>query len=115
MQDEIVGKVVTTLGLIFKLDEMKTPHGASFRPTDNLEAYDDFLRGDEYYFRLTKEDNAKALQWFQEAIKLDSRFGAAYAAMGVGLLAKCMESVERESSSRPRAFRWNGAQSAYRG
>ncbi len=31
MQDEIVGKVVTTLGLIFKLDEMKTPHGASFR------------------------------------------------------------------------------------
>ncbi len=27
VQDEIVGKVVTTLGLLFKLDEMKLPHG----------------------------------------------------------------------------------------
>ena len=26
VQDEIVGKVVTTLGLLFKLDEMKLPH-----------------------------------------------------------------------------------------
>ena len=75
------GKVVTTLGLIFKLDEMKTPH-SSFRPTDNLEAYDDFLRGAEYFWRLTKDDNAKARQWYREAIKLDPKFGEAYALLG---------------------------------
>src|ERR1700674_3362295 len=56
VQDEIVSKVVTTLGLLFKLDEMKVPHGGSFRPTDSLEAYDDCLRGVEYLFRFTKDD-----------------------------------------------------------
>jgi adenylate cyclase len=82
MQDEIVGKVVTTLGLIFKLDEMKTPHGASFRPTDNLEAYDDYLRGIEYHFRFSKDDDEKAVRWCQKALELDPRFGEAYALAG---------------------------------
>src|ERR1700736_1408490 len=41
VQDEIVGKVVTTLGLLLKGDEMKLPHGLSpGQPTDNPEAYD---------------------------------------------------------------------------
>jgi adenylate cyclase len=81
VQDEIVGKVVTTLGLIFKLDEMRAPY-STFRPTDNLEAYDDFLHGIEYHFRFSKDDNPKARQRFQEAIKLDPKFGDAYAFVG---------------------------------
>jgi adenylate cyclase len=81
MQDEVVGKVVTTLGLLFKLDEMKLPHAGSFRPTDNLEAYDDHLRGVEYSFRETKDDNAQARHWDQKAIKLDPSFGEAYGAL----------------------------------
>jgi adenylate cyclase len=82
VQDEVVGKVVTTLGLLFKLDEMKLPQPGSFRPTDNLEAYDDHLRGVEYLARGTKDDNAKARHWFQEAIKLDPGYGEAYALLG---------------------------------
>jgi adenylate cyclase len=82
VQDEIVGKVVTTLGLLLKLDEMNVPHGASFRPTENLEAYDDCLRGSEYLFRLTREDNAKAQEWYQKAVKLDPEFGEAFASLG---------------------------------
>jgi len=74
--------VVTTLGLLFKMEEMKLPQGASFRPTDNLEAYDDYLRGSEYSWRETKDDNAQARRWEQEAIKLDPRFGEAYALLG---------------------------------
>jgi adenylate cyclase len=46
LQDEIVGKVVTTLGLIFKLDRLKRWMGV--HPTDNLEAFDDFLRAASY-------------------------------------------------------------------
>jgi adenylate cyclase len=82
MQDEIVGKVVTTLGLLFKLDEMNSPHGSSFRPTDNLEAYDDFLRATEYSWRMTKDDNAKARQWDEKVIALDPKFAEAYASLG---------------------------------
>src|SRR5262249_24528178 len=63
VQDEIVSKVVTTLGLLFRLNEMKVPHDAPVHPTSNLEAYDDFLRGVEYGFRYTKDDNAKARRY----------------------------------------------------
>ena len=82
VQDEIVSRVVTTLGLIFKLDEMKLPHSGSIQPTDNLEAFDDGLRGAEYYWRVTKDDNAKARQWGQKAIDLDPKYAQAYAGLG---------------------------------
>jgi adenylate cyclase len=82
VQDEIVTKVVTTLGLIFKLDEMKVPGGGAFRPTDNLEAYDDFLRSVEYHYRGTKDDEAKARQWVEKAVALDPEFGEAYSLLG---------------------------------
>jgi adenylate cyclase len=82
VQDEIVGKVVTTLGLIFKVVEMKLPHSGSAQPTENLEAFDDYLRATQYIFRPTKDDNAKARQWLQKAIDLDPKYAAAYAFLG---------------------------------
>jgi len=82
VQDEIVGKVVTTLGLLLKLDEMKTPHGASFRPTDNLEAYDDMLRATAYSWRQTKDDSARAREWIEKAIALDPKYAEPYALLG---------------------------------
>lgn len=54
LQDEIVQKIVTTLKLQLTLDEK----GYSVRKhTDSLEAYDAFLRGMEFYWRLTQKDN----------------------------------------------------------
>ena len=52
------------------------------RPTDNLEAYDDFLRGANTIWRFTKDDNAKARQWIEKAIELDPKFAEAYALLG---------------------------------
>src|SRR5713226_6398198 len=52
LQDEIVQKIMTTLKLQLTLQE----YGYSARKhTDNLEAYDAFLRGVEYSLRVTKE------------------------------------------------------------
>jgi tetratricopeptide (TPR) repeat protein len=51
-------------------------------PTDNLSAYDSFLRGMEYFFRLTKEANAQARQMFERAIELDPEYAEAYAGLG---------------------------------
>jgi len=84
VQDEIVGKVVTTLGLILKLDKMEVPHIGSAQATDNLEAFDDLLRAAEYVWRPTndKEDNVKAQQWFEKAIELDPKYAEAYAGLG---------------------------------
>jgi adenylate cyclase len=84
VQDEIVGKVVTTLGLLLKLDEMKIPHLGNARPTDNLDAFDDFLRAGEYAWRPTndKDDYVKARQWLEKAIALDPKYAEAYASLG---------------------------------
>src|SRR5437867_5509486 len=71
LQDEIVQKIVTTLRLQLTLQEQ----GWVVRKhTDNLEAYDAFLRGVEYLFRFTKEANTQARQQYEKAITLDPRY-----------------------------------------
>jgi adenylate cyclase len=82
VQDEIVGKVVTTLGLLLKVDEMKIPHWGNSRPTENLEAFDDYLRGVEFFSLGTKSDFDKARQLMEKAINLDPKYAEAYAFLG---------------------------------
>jgi adenylate cyclase len=79
LQDEIVQKIVTTLRLQLALQEQ----GYIVRKhTDNLEAYDSFLRGLEYFNRLTKEATAQARQMFEKALALDPQYAEAYASLG---------------------------------
>jgi len=76
LQDEIVQKIVTTL----KLQLTLWGQGILVRKTtDNLEAYDSYLRGVEYFYRLTKEANLQARQMFEKAVELDSQYAEAYA------------------------------------
>jgi adenylate cyclase len=51
--------------------------------TDSLIAYDHFLRGIEYYFRGTKEENLISRKSFHQAIEIDAGFARAY-----GMLAR---------------------------
>jgi adenylate cyclase len=79
IQDEIVQKIVTTLKLQLSLVEQ----GYLFRKgTDNVEAYDSFLRGVEYFVRTTKEANAQARQLFEGVIALDPQYANAYTMLG---------------------------------
>src|SRR5262245_716040 len=67
LQDEIVQKIVTTLKLQLTLEEQ----GYSVRKhTDNLDAYDAFLRGLECHSRFTKEAIAQERQMLEKAIAL---------------------------------------------
>ena len=50
--------------------------------TTNLEAWEKWLQGDEYFFRFTKEDNATARRLFEEAIVLDPEYAFAYVMLG---------------------------------
>src|ERR1700722_3283152 len=79
VQDEIVGKVVTTLRLLLKFDELKLPHWANSQPTENLEAFDDYLRAREIWSLGTKDDNETAQRWIEKAIDLDPKYAEAYA------------------------------------
>jgi len=46
-------------------------------------AYDAFLRGWEHFRRATPRDYAKAIPYFEQAIKLDHDYGRAYAALAL--------------------------------
>ncbi len=48
------------------------------RSSENLEVYDDLLRGAEYLFSFTKDGNAKARQMFERTIELDRKYAYAY-------------------------------------
>src|SRR5262245_43356501 len=76
LQDEIVQQIVTTLRLQLTLQEQ----GFSVRKhTDNLEAYDYFLRGVESFNRFTKEATVQARQMLEKALALDPQYAEAYA------------------------------------
>ncbi len=84
LQDEIVRRIVTTLKLQLNLREQGVL--AVDKQTDNLEAFDDFLRGLGYYWTFTKEGNAKARQMFEKAIELDPSYADAYSFLGENYL-----------------------------
>src|SRR5262249_43304180 len=80
VQDAVVQKMVTTLKLQLSLREQGV---LARRPQENLEAYDAFLRGLEYFYRLTKEGNVQARQLFEHAMALDPAYAEAYAFLGL--------------------------------
>jgi TolB-like protein/class 3 adenylate cyclase len=51
------------------------------RPTQNITAYDLYLKGREYYLRLNEQDNFNAMELFVDALKLDPEFGMAHAGL----------------------------------
>ncbi len=80
LQDELVRRIVTTMGLTLSLwEKHDIPEP---RRTDNIEAYDDDLRGWAYLLTFTQEGAAKARKMFQKAIELDPKYADAYAGVG---------------------------------
>jgi adenylate cyclase len=101
LQDEIVQKIVTTLNLQLTLQE----HGHIVRKrTDNLEAYDTFLRGVEYFYRFTKEGNAQARTLFEKTVELDPQYAEAYAWLGWTYLMALIQQWTPAPQTLQRAF-----------
>ncbi|MEE9147649.1 MAG: adenylate/guanylate cyclase domain-containing protein, partial [Candidatus Tectomicrobia bacterium] len=76
LQDEITQKIVFALQV--KLTPEEQARLRRF-PTENLEAYDSFLRGREYWNRFTQEANIQARRLYERALELDPQYAAAYA------------------------------------
>ena len=79
VQDEIVQQIGATLRV-----EVVEAEQARVRriPTENLTAYDAWLRGREYWWRITKDDNIQARQLFERALELDPQYAEAYTGLG---------------------------------
>ena len=52
------------------------------KPTKNVTAYEDYLKGREYYRKYTPEDNEKAIQYFKKSLDADPNYAYAYAGLG---------------------------------
>jgi serine/threonine protein kinase/Tfp pilus assembly protein PilF len=78
VQDEIASKIAQALRVTLSPQEQEA---IAAKPTDNLQAYDLYLRGKSYARRLQRQDLEFALQMFENAVILDPNFALAYAAI----------------------------------
>src|SRR5262249_21307792 len=101
LQDALVQKMVTTLKLQLSLWEQGV---LARRPQENLEAYDAFLRGLEYFYRDTKEGHAQARQLFEHAVALDPAYAEAYAFLGWNYRLEWLFQWSRDPQVLERAF-----------
>jgi serine/threonine protein kinase/tetratricopeptide (TPR) repeat protein len=76
LQDEIARKIAEALRITLSPQEEEQ---LSAKPTDNLQAYDLYLRGRSYARRLTRQDLEFALQMYENAVTQDPEFAHAYA------------------------------------
>jgi adenylate cyclase len=79
LQDDITEQVVTALAV--KLTNAERER-LNRRQTENLEAYDYYLKGQDLAARRSKINNRAAQDLLGEAIKLDPEFAMAYALLG---------------------------------
>ncbi len=78
VQDEIARSITQALRITLTPQEEKA---IARKPTENLQAYDLYLRGRSFARRETHPDLEFALQMFEAAIGLDPRFAMAHAAV----------------------------------
>lgn len=78
LQDRINAKIISALAI--HLTEQDQAQLASTE-TSNPEAYDEFLRGWERHWQVTREDFAQAEIHFKKALELDPGFSRAHAAL----------------------------------
>ena len=78
VQDEIARNIAEALRITLSPQEQAA---LAAKPTENLQAYDQYLRGKSYARRMTRQDLEFALQMFEGAVALDPEFALAHAAI----------------------------------
>jgi TolB-like protein len=79
LQDHVTSSVVGAIAPMLQREEIKR---ARRKPTENLGAYDYYLRGLASARRWTRDANNEALQLFRRAIQLDPGLACAYGMAG---------------------------------
>jgi TolB-like protein/class 3 adenylate cyclase len=79
LQDRVTASIV---GAIAPKLEQAEIERAKRKPTENLDAYDYFLRGRAAFYQWTREANDDAQRLFYRAIDLDPEFASAYGMAG---------------------------------
>ncbi len=97
IQDEISGHIVQALKIILGADEKEAMIHAQ-KPTENLEAYEYYLRGRYFWQRRGEENIRHAIDLFEQATKLDPQFARAWSSLAAayGTLPTYSDALEDE-------------------
>ncbi len=112
IQDEMARKIAEALRVTLSPQELEA---LAVKPTENLQAYDLYLRGKRYARRQIRQDLEFALQMFENAVAIDPSFALAHAAcanacaMFYSNFSRDQVWVERarEASGKALALRWD--------
>ncbi len=80
LQDKITSKIVSALAVKLSPSEKEK---IADKGTDNVLAYEAFLKGTEHRAKQTPEDYLKAIEYYKQALKIDPNFYRAHAAIGL--------------------------------
>lgn len=80
LQDTLLREVLSSLPLATAANH---PDPVGDYGTDDLEAYDYYLRGQAFYHLASAEDNERARQMFRRALEIDPDFARAYAQLAM--------------------------------
>ncbi|MBI3006314.1 MAG: protein kinase, partial [Ignavibacteriales bacterium] len=78
IQTEVSQKIAEAMKISLTESEKKS---LAKKPTEDLRAYDFYMRGRELLYRRGKKNNEAAIQMFENALSLDVNFAAAHAAL----------------------------------
>lgn len=76
LQEEIAKNIADEIRAVITPEEEKK---IKKKPTENLEAYDAYLRGKELFYESSAQSMQEAIPYFDKAIQLDGKFALAYA------------------------------------
>jgi serine/threonine protein kinase/Flp pilus assembly protein TadD len=86
IQDEIARNIARALRVVLTDEEERA---ISRLPTGELEAYDDYLRGRQFFYQRGKSYEL-AVRWFKRAIRIDPGFALAHAGVAEACSMLCM-------------------------
>jgi serine/threonine protein kinase/Flp pilus assembly protein TadD len=87
VQAEIASSIAGALAIKLSAQEKQI---VEYSPTSNMDAYDFYLKGRQYFDQRSKEDNAEAEKMFRQAITLDQNYALGY----IGLAETFLQRVD---------------------
>lgn len=99
IQEQVAQQIVEALKLKLTFSEKVS---LTKRQTIDAHAYDLYLKGQDYLYRLTKRSVEYAIQLFEKATELDARYAAAYAAASIAY-GQLYQYFDRDDAHRTRA------------
>jgi serine/threonine-protein kinase len=101
VRSEVAEKVANTLKVRLLGEEKQQ---IDKKPTDNLEAYDAYLKGRYFFNRPSDQNLSKAISQFEDAVRFDPNFAAAYSGLSDAYLwAAFNDGFVTASEGKPKA------------